>query len=89
MSWNVTGTGSKGALIKAVDKYLDPLIKNYPETTEYAGAKSALHALLDSMPDIGLYVLESHGSMLIQSYDGRTVSANAKIELKSINVLAD
>ena len=90
MSWNVSGAGSKDALLKAVDKYLDPMIKSNPETVEYAGAKAALHALLESMHDVGLYILESYGSMSIQSYDGRQlVSANTKIELKSIDVLAD
>lgn len=83
MSWSITGTGSKAALIKHIDSYFDPLIKASKDTSnqlEYEAAKLALHSLVDGAPTGFLLQIDSSGSASYDEYPWYGL----KIELKLV-----
>jgi len=81
MSWNITGIGSKVALLKQIDCYFDPMIAQNKGAAgdEYGQAKKALRALVFSAPDGHLLQIESWGSA---GYGTEHPSFNVKIDMK-------
>lgn len=66
MSWNITGVGTKQALLKEVNDYFHAMVKSVkgtPNEKEYVQAGSALTSLLHSVPDTEhVLKIESWGS---------------------------
>jgi AcrR family transcriptional regulator len=73
--------GIEAAIKKSVDRYFDQMAKGNPDTTEYVAVKSALMALLDSIPDSPhLIQIVSWGSASVPT-DAARSRFNARIDI--------